>query len=1211
MPFDYATHVVIAHGLVFFGSSADGKVYALDAATGAERWATFTDAPVRFAPAIWRDRVLVTSDDGHLYCLDAATGEIVWKRRGGPMADWLLGNGRMIARWPARGAPLLTEDAVYFAAGIWPSEGIYLYELDAKTGKVRWGNDSAGYIEMDQPHPTADAKSGVSVQGYMSAAGETLITPTGRAVPAAFDRINGALRYFHLQEYRANRSDPFIVLADDYTFVSNDLFRTSDGRLLTSGIPAAAMAVLPRQIVFARKETIQAIDRAHLLTEQDAVDRKGNPYKKYVLGESAWEIDCGESLGTSLIGAGSIVVAGTADNTVLVADLGSKSVVSQFEVDGLPLGLAAAGGRLYVSTDRGTIYCFGETRHAPPVDVHAELNAEPYGDNVEYAAAAEEIIAKTDITNGYCVDLGCETGALAFALAQRTQLRIYAVTDDAQALAAIRERFDSAGLYGTQVSVLHCNEADTRLPNYFANLVVSETSLIEGTAGVTEAEVRRLQRPYGGVVCIGKPGEMTLDVRGPLEGAGEWTHQYADPANANCSSDTIVRGPLGMLWFIDNEFIMPSRHGRGPAPLFWNGLLFVEGLNGIRALDAYNGTLRWEYAVKDILKPYDQEHLNGVAITQSNMCIANGRLYLRVADRCRVLDAMTGAKRGEFTAPPRLDGRVGTWGYLACENDNLFGSLCNEEHTVHWAFQPADMSQLFSESLLFFALDAASGKRKWTYTPKDSIRHNAIAIGNGRVHLIDRPLAIRDRSEKDSTVHPPGELVTLDAETGAELWRATDDIYGTVLVLSTEHNVLVMGYQNTRFKLPSEIGGRLTAFRADTGKVLWDVPATYESRFVLNGQTIYAQSGMWDLMTGKETAFPFTRSYGCGTVAGSKHLLAYRSATLGYWDLLCDAGNENYGGIRPGCWINTLPVGGLLLLPEASNRCTCSYLIKATIALQPYGLRAPAIVPNGGTFREPTQVRLTSATSDAAIHYTLDGLSPTTASPKYTGPISVAKNATLRTRAYIENTPPSPINEAAFVVDPNRIPMDDPRWSVYDSPGANPPSSDWQVQNGVVTERSNLYKGDAKNPDPAMEREGSFRVYTPENPGRDGQLDLDIASDDNDVFGVAFRYQDPEHYYLFAMDQERGFHVLACKQGETYRVLASNANRYDSGRWYHVRITLEGSNIAVYLDGKKDLEAVDGALAEGSLALYAWGCAGAKFRHIAWEPVGAKHPGDV
>jgi hypothetical protein len=52
-------------------------------------------------------------------------------------------------------------------------------------------------------------------------------------------------------------------------------------------------------------------------------------------------------------------------------------------------------------------------------------------------------------------------------------------------------------------------------------------------------------------------------------------------------------------------------------------------------------------------------------------------------------------------------------------------------------------------------------------------------------------------------------------------------------------------------------------------------------------------------------------------------------------DLENNEGTENYGGIRPGCWINAIPAGGLLLMGEAASWCTCSYLNQATIALQP------------------------------------------------------------------------------------------------------------------------------------------------------------------------------------------------------------------------------------------------------------------------------------
>ena len=85
-----------------------------------------------------------------------------------------------------------------------------------------------------------------------------------------------------------------------------------------------------------------------------------------------------------------------------------------------------------------------------------------------------------------------------------------------------------------------------------------------------------------------------MSVRGPLENAGQWTHLYADAANTLCSTDEI-RGPLSVLWFRDVDFDLPQRHGRGPAPLFHNGRLFVEGLNALLAVDAYNGRPLWRF----------------------------------------------------------------------------------------------------------------------------------------------------------------------------------------------------------------------------------------------------------------------------------------------------------------------------------------------------------------------------------------------------------------------------------------------------------------------------------------------------------------------------------------------------------------------------------------------------------------------------------------
>lgn len=320
-------------------------------------------------------------------------------------------------------------------------------------------------------------------------------------------------------------------------------------------------------------------------------------------------------------------------------------------------------------------------------------------------------------------------------------------------------------------------------------------------------------------------------------------------------------------------------------------------------------------------------------------------VYVHTPDQCLRLDAATGEKLAAFDVP----GEPGIWGYLACQDGTLFGSVADQEHITKWAYQKSDMSKLFSQSKRFFALEAETGALKWFFEPKHSIRHNAIAIGPGRVYLIDRPISEIDRFEYDpeeakrrgetpKDTITDAELLALDAATGEVVWRVKENVFGTLLALSVEHDVLLMTEQHTRFKLPSEKGGRMTAYRASTGKPIWSGPNDPQgkgSRPILRGDILYDEPGAWGLLDGKRLDFKLDRSYGCGIVAASQNLFVYRSATIGYYDLLRNEGTIDYGGARPACWINAIPAGGLVLIPDATTRCTCSYLIKTTLALKP------------------------------------------------------------------------------------------------------------------------------------------------------------------------------------------------------------------------------------------------------------------------------------
>lgn len=976
MTFDFAPQPVVSGETLFYAGSTDCKIYAIDAPTGKDRWTFFAGAPVRFAPALWKDRLFAVSDDGFIYCLKASNGSVIWKKRGGKDARMVIGNDRMVSRWPVRGGAAVKDDILYVGAGIWPTEGIYIYALDPMTGDTLWVNDTSGSIEIDQPHGGARAKSGISSQGYLLAAENRLFVPTGRAIPAIFDLKSGELASFKLQKYRTYGGSRAMA-ADGHLFTvsgntndgreiiggSSAVFSSETGDLAVRGdIPSSALAATPDRIYFvdSRDGCLKAYARSAFIEEKDVVDRRGETVRQGFLSTPVLSIPTGQPDAVSLVIAGKYAVVGTVNNKITVINIDSAIVEGTFDVDGVPYGLAAAHGRLFASTDRGSIFCFdtGNTKKSEVVALQYEND--PFGGNNTYAKAAQTILDKTGVKEGWCLDAECGDGRLAFELARRTNLYIVACDTDPGKVAKARKALDSAGLYGSRVIVHEGTLADLGYPDYFADLIVSGRSVKDAAFKPEEKEIARLQKPNGGVVCLGGPDNPTVAVRGGLEGAGEWKHLYHDASNTIASEDDLVREDLEVLWYKDDRFDVPSRHGRGIGPLYTEGKLFVQGLDAVRCYDAYNGRIIWEYATPAIQSMNDYDHALGTSLTHQNWCIDNGRLYIRLelglgtSDGRTVvaLDAATGNELKRYTVPAIPDIKFTPyWGYLAVVDGVIYGSVANYEHIVNWGWGTYDTHKLFGESVALFAMNAETGDIQWTYRAKNSIRHNAIAIGGDRVYLIDRPAAEMDKnmlrpSGYKPSDHPSGFLVSLDAKTGALAYREPRNIYGTLLALSVEHDVLVMTYQYIRFGLSSDFGGKMTGFRASTGRRLWDVDTNigfagdqsyqYSSRPIINGDTIYLEPWAWDLQTGKKLDFRFEHSYTCGIVAGAKHMLVYRSATLGYLDLdNPEEGTQNYGGIRPGCWLNAIPAGGLVLMPDATDRCSCSYLIKATIALKP------------------------------------------------------------------------------------------------------------------------------------------------------------------------------------------------------------------------------------------------------------------------------------
>ncbi len=79
---------------------------------------------------------------------------------------------------------------------------------------------------------------------------------------------------------------------------------------------------------------------------------------------------------------------------------------------------------------------------------------------------------------------------------------------------------------------------------------------------------------------------------------------------------------------------------------------------------------------------------------------------------------------------------------------------------------------------------------------------------------------------------------------------------------------------------------------------------------------------------------------------------------------------------------------------------------------------APIITPNGGSFFDSVSVNLSTITTGASIHYTLDGTTPTAASTLFTGLFNLTSDTTVNAIAVRNGFIDSAVTTADFIVQP-------------------------------------------------------------------------------------------------------------------------------------------------------------------------------------------------
>ena len=932
LAFDYAFDTISAEGMAFFGSSADHTVRAMDLATGQQRWSFPTSGPIRFAPSYADGRLYIASDDGRLYCLQAASGDLLWSFQGGPSNELVMGNEQLVSRWPMRSGVGVENGVVYVCSGMWPNEGVYLTALRATDGEVVWRSDAGGIDYKAQPHPGSNALLGVSAQGYLAGHPGQLAIPTGRNVPAIFNRDNGQLHYYRsAPDGWGNRWGGTWNMFQDGLLIGWRNYHVPDANVVIGegkpdpkrdGLVSFDSKTGKRGRELAGK--LRAVVADGRMYASGAGSVSAYDFAKWKAGTSPaqcqlWSVPRGRTY--ALIAGGSTVYAAGAEG-VIALDGPSGKVLWQAPTPTQVRSLAVADGHLLASCTDGRVLCFSSQQTAARTVRLASQDLPATTD-----PRVTQLLGATKIREGISLVVGPANAAQLGQLAAQTKLMTYALVPDSGTAMSMRQALSKAGLLGTRVVVHEGTLATCRFPDFLAELI-----LVTDKTGIDAAELLRVLHPAGGELIVAgneaawlgaggvsapeiatKAG-CTVVTRAALPGADDWTHQFANATRAGASQDTQVKLPLQLLWFgRPGPATMVSRHWAGPAPLAADGAMFVLGQKHITALDAYNGRQLWQKDLGSVARWPMHRKGSSVVLDEDSLYLVKGTECRRIAARSGEL--VTVYKLPELPAgfPPVAP----VWGYVAVKDGIILGGMGGEERAN-----------------CLFALDKATGKPLWIEDVSGTIPNHAIAWEGTSVYTIAR-LDTRD----------PDQLRRRGLPTKGSVLRAREARTGRVLYTTKEG----VGSQNWLAVADGVLfatkPGYITGHDAATGRPLYGRDArTNRAPVIVNG-TIYIEPLSYDLRTGKQKSrtnafgktenWSFTRSYGCGTIAGAPNVLTFRSGALGIYDLAGDSGIFNFSGIRAGCYINAIAAQGLLLVTPGDAGCSCSYSFQTTLALAP------------------------------------------------------------------------------------------------------------------------------------------------------------------------------------------------------------------------------------------------------------------------------------
>ncbi|MCH2179102.1 MAG: PQQ-binding-like beta-propeller repeat protein [Mariniblastus sp.] len=930
------SHVLIA-------SSASDRLFSIDPQTGDLQWQYVARAPIRYAPSVSNGIAYLGADDGLVRAVDISNGKEVWRTRIGPAMPWIVGNGRMISSHPIRTSVVVQEGLVFATAGLFPSQGVYSVALAIDSGDVVWRRKI-----MQSP------------QGYLLADQDKIYLPTGRSQPFAVKKTDGRFLY--------DLPSP----GGSFCMLTPEAFFSGPGN--NSTIEGKSKQIGAKMLSFQGKQFAAGGGK---IWTSNGVRLVGHSMAAVLRGEQSttWSIDC--ELDQSLIVSGetgdqTLFVAGGPEIRLYDADTGeARGLLSVDDPEAEIKSLAVSRLRgseqelLVAATVSGKVFAWqgvkGIESGAWPKYSRGrgELTAVP-----SVAPAIVEEVRQTLVSpRGWALVLEDGNGSLVNALLEKTHLKIVSLISDQESVLRLQEDFRRRGLYGHRVTVWQHAETN---PLPFSKGVFNVLLEANSTAHQT-ADLLDYVAPETGCLWRLSRKERLLAPR--QKGVGVWRHQYANPGNSAATQDQMVGNAesFRLLWFGGvGPSRMPDRHLRGPAPLTAGGAAVMQGDGVLIGIDPANGTERWQLELPDSAMRYVTPFDAGYACltTEGNELIVAANQGLWRVD----------AYSGEILSSIEVGEEDACWGYVAEVNGNVFASVMKStaprtaiDNKTRFTYVDSDYR---SERPLVTSrrLDQWNlrGARNWSYESQGVILNGTIALNDQQVVFVEArsPDCVQHETDRISlaTLMETPYLVSLCSDSGEIAWE-------TPLDWSDARNMLYAQLVDNKVVLTtSKSQGdkahyMIRVVNAEDGSPIWTAEHEHVKNGLFHGEQVHhpvilnrpdgqivlvAEPYLYNLATGLRTVpdgaaedWALKRpGHSCGTLSGAGNSLFFRASN----PTVLNLENSTFTALAPtraGCWINMIPAGGRLLIPEGSASCVCHYSLQTSMAFAPIAGRGP------------------------------------------------------------------------------------------------------------------------------------------------------------------------------------------------------------------------------------------------------------------------------